>query len=64
MNCMFSNCNNLTEIKFNDSFNTGNVTNMNRMFDGCSKLTKILIGGNSYDNIFDVPQFKKYHSFL
>ena len=32
---------NLIQIKFNDNFNTANVTNMESMFNGCSSLTNL-----------------------
>ena len=32
---------NLIQIKFNDNFNTANVTNMESMFKGCSSLTNL-----------------------
>ena len=39
--CWFSGCNNLTEIKGIEYLNTENVTNMQEMFNACSKLTSL-----------------------
>ena len=39
--CWFSGCNNLTEIKGIEYLNTKNVTNMQEMFNACSKLTSL-----------------------
>ena len=42
-NCsqMFKNKNNLQSINFNSGFNSSNVTNMNSMFEGCSRLSNL-----------------------
>ena len=39
--CWFSGCNNLTEIKGIEYLNTEKVTNMQEMFNACSKLTSL-----------------------
>ena len=39
--CWFSGCSNLTEIKGIEYLNTEKVTNMNSMFNACSKLTSL-----------------------
>ena len=36
MKFMFSRCSSLTELNFGNNFDTKNVTNMGRIFDGCS----------------------------
>ena len=42
---------NLTQINFNDNFNTANVTDMSNMFDGCSSLTNLDLGNFNTANV-------------
>ena len=42
---------NLTQINFNDNFNTTNVTNMYHMFDSCSSLTSLNLSSFNTVNV-------------
>ena len=48
---MFYDFKNLTQINFNNYFNTSNVTNMNCMFDFCSSLTNIDLSSFNTSNV-------------
>ena len=51
---LFSSCDELEEIDFGTGFNTGNVTDMRRMFDGCSSLTSLNLSGWNTGNVTDM----------
>ena len=52
---MFYNCNAITEIKFNDNFDTYNITNMSNMFKNCNCLRQISFGnGFNTSNVTDM----------
>ena len=51
MSEMFKNCRSLKELNLNN-FNTNNITNINNMFEGCSKELRMKIK-TQYKNIKD-----------
>ena len=53
MNCMFSNCSNLTSLDLS-SFNTSNVRNMSYMFSNCSNLTSLDLSNFNISNVTNI----------
>ena len=54
--CIFMNFKNLTQINFNNNFNTSKVTNMTSMFSGCSSLSSLDL---SSFNTVNVPNMER-----
>ena len=55
---------NLTQINFNDNFNTTNVTNMFGMFGGCSFFTALDLSSFNTSNVTDMEKMFYYCSSL
>ena len=52
--CWFYQCSNLANITGISNLKTDNVTNMERMFDGCSSLTSLDVSGFNTGNVTDM----------
>ena len=62
--CIFTAFKNLTQINFNNNFNTSNVTNMNLMFQDCTSIAGLDLSSFNTSNVTNMPQMFRNCSSL